>query len=270
VSPADTSGGHYNKEGFTMKKISEFFDKLGIAMSEFIKNHEKAIIKYSIAIPAILAAIIFLIWLTVRLITGIVGYIEAHLGAFIIIAAMLGGVLYLVYQRSTRERPVAQAPTVVHGEFQRQVRERTYVNVGTAVMFHLIIKLSGVYPFLKPTDIPSIYAPARITIRDNITYYQYAAVKKADIIKEEVEMFLKDELTRTLYDKEYRNLPDNTIWLDGSEYPALVITGTIDTGTHLLIDVVVMSMKYKNLVDYQVAREFRGRDERGADDDEFI
>lgn len=226
---------------------------------EFIKNHGRTIVKVLLTI----VLVTLLIFTVVKLTSIAVNYVKYHIAESVILAVVLVSIAYAIYKhKSTPPEPII--------DIERDAAERTYINIAPVILT-LLTKLSSVYPFVPSSKVSEIFSPARAKKRNGIWYYQYCAVKSGEIDKMAVAQFLKDELTRMLFDNEQHGLPHNTLFLEGATYAALQISGVQDVGTHILVDVVVMTKKYHSLMNYRLNQSFEVRTkEEDASDDEFI
>jgi len=100
----------------------------------------------------------------------------------------------------------------------------------------------------------------------------YAMVKNAkEVDADAVKRFLNDELTRILFDHEAHGLARNTVYVEGVEYPALVVTTVKDTGSYLEISIAVTSTSVKRLLDFRHAATLNQQGKTAnADDEQFI
>lgn len=175
--------------------------------------------------------------------------------------------IYYIKQRRQPKEPPKPQPDV---DAESKAAERTYVNVASVIIF-ILQKAAKVFPLVSPISASDIYSPARARKEGEIWYYRYAIVKTETVDVNTVKRFLNDELTRTLFNHEAHGIARNTVFIDGAEYPALMVTEVKDTGSYLTISVVVTSAKVKRLLDFRhsTTLDANGKKEN-TDDDQFI
>ena len=175
--------------------------------------------------------------------------------------------IYYTKQRRQPKEPPKPQPDI---NAEAKAAERTYINIASAIL-PVFQKLAKVFPLVSPISACDIYSPARARKQGELWYYRYAIVKneKADV--ETIKRFLNDELTRYLFDHEAHGIARNTVFIDGVEYPALIVTEVKDTGTYLEISVVVMTEKVNRHLNYRRNSTLDGQGKKvNADDDQFI
>jgi hypothetical protein len=227
---------------------------------EFLKRNRNTIIKWAVA----LALLALGVWGLAKLVTIAVNYIAEHKAVFGVILAVLACLAYAAWKHYN------SSPVEVAADLEREAAKRTYLNIAPVILA-LFIKLSQVYPFASVSRVAEIFSPAREQKNNGIWIYQYALVKCGEIDINAVLLFLKDELMRMLFSHENHGLAHNLVSIEGVEYPALAISDVKDVGTHILVDVAVMSKRYYFHMNHMQAQAFEARAKDSAvEDDEFI
>jgi hypothetical protein len=238
-------------------------DNKGLPPAEREKLRQ-AVIKWF----AVIAVTALSLWLAGVIISRSVAYIEAHSGVFLGLLGIIGVIVYVVYQYKTRQTPAA--PPILDGELERGQAERTYVHIGSPIIFDLFKTLSKVYPFVEPAGIDKIYSPLRARKLNDIWYYEYVSLKLGEINISDVQRFLSEELKRTLLDDAPHGLARNKVFIGGVEYPALFIDRVKDAGEYVQVSVVVSSEKYYRHSANIVRNHFEAKKGTDNSDDEFI
>ncbi|BAK97435.1 hypothetical protein OBV_02370 [Oscillibacter valericigenes Sjm18-20] len=185
---------------------------------------------------------------------------------------LIGGFAALCYyfkqRKKPQKQPPAQQPDV---SIEKEAAERTYKNIASVIL-SVFQKSASIFPLVSPVTVPDIFSPARARKEGESWFYHYAMVKNAkEVDADAVKRFLNDELTRILFDHEAHGLARNTVYVEGVEYPALVVTTVKDTGSYLEISIAVTSISVKRLLDFRHAATLnQQRKAANADDEQFI
>lgn len=192
---------------------------------------------------------------------------QEAIDGIVFITLCLVALAYFMKQRRQPKEPPKSQPDI---DAESKAAERTYVNIANAIL-PVFQKLAKVFPLVSPVTAADIFSPARARKQGEIWYYRYTIVKNGKSDVETVKRFLNDELTRYLFDHEAHGIARNTVFIDGVEYPALVVTEVNDTGTYLEISLVVMSEKINRHLNYRRNSTLDAQGKKvNADDDQFI
>lgn len=184
---------------------------------------------------------------------------------------LIGGFAALCYyfkqRKKPQEQPPAQQPDV---SIEKEAAERTYKNIASVIL-SVFQKSASIFPLVSPVTVSDIFSPARARREGDIWFYNYAMVKTEEVDVDAVKRFFGDELTRILFDHEAHGLARNTVYVEGVEYPALVVTTAKDTGSYIEFSIAVMSTNVKRLIDFRHTATLNQQGKTAnADDEQFI
>jgi hypothetical protein len=215
--------------------------------------------------------VLLTIYLFSFLIGCIVGAYDSHKaaidGGVFLILSFAAFIYYLRERKKPQEQPLAPQPDV---SIEKEAAERTYKNIASVIL-PVFQKSASIFPLVSPVTVSDIFSPARARREGDIWFYNYAMVKTKEVDVDAVKRFLGDELTRILFDHEAHGLARNTVYVEGVEYPALVVTTVKDTGSYLEISIAVTSTSVKRLLDFRRAATLNQQGKTAnADDEQFI
>lgn len=192
---------------------------------------------------------------------------QASIDSIVFLTLCFVALIYYMKQRRQPTEPPKPQPDV---NAESKAAEHTYVNVASVIIF-VLQKAAKVFPLVSPISASDIYSPARARKQGEVWYYRYAIVKSGKADAETVKRFLNDELERSLFNHEAHGIARNTVFIDGVEYPALLVTAVKDTETYFEISIVVMSEKVNRHLNYRRSSTLDAQGKKvNADDDQFI